>query len=348
MAGTDVSDLLYQEQENIIIKRGELEEGFVTNVKPLEATKIKIRGTGKAGGFGKGSGAGGGSSKASSKAEGKAHAKVLKKEGVLRIDNVISPEIADAVREHLYALRYKSEAEVAEGEIQPLQRFANVLLKHNRCDLTIPLGDEIITKALEEALCKSPVGSTIASIFTDEAILHELSCIMSDAGSQRQVLHPDTPYIDSKGPVLFTCFIALQDVTLDICPTTWLPRTLNENSHVAFKDSNPSEGGKDSPKDHLIKTTPAVLGTLTKGSCGMFDSRLLHCGTANRSNEDLSRALFYFSFKNPEVGYPGNPASIRPELGSVDVTLGALRDDLESYGKGKGSPLIDQLGGMMR
>ena len=46
-AGTDVSDLLYQEQEKIIVQRGELEETFVTNTKPLEASKIKIRGAGE-------------------------------------------------------------------------------------------------------------------------------------------------------------------------------------------------------------------------------------------------------------------------------------------------------------
>ena len=44
---SDVSDLLYQEQENIIIRRGELEDTFVTNAKPLEASKVKIRGAGE-------------------------------------------------------------------------------------------------------------------------------------------------------------------------------------------------------------------------------------------------------------------------------------------------------------
>jgi len=347
MAGSDVSNLLYQEQEKLIVKRGELEEEFVSVVKPLKATVIKVRGTGKAGGFGKVSGGSGSSNnKASSKAEGNAHAKILKKEGVLRIDNVLSADTADSVREHLYNLRYQSEKEVKEGKIQPIQRFADVLLKQNRCDLTIPLGAEIISEALEESLCKSPVGSTIASVFGDDAILHELSCLMSDSGSQRQNVHPDTPFIDGKGPVLYTCFIALQDVTLDMGPTTWFPRTHNKESHDAFMDTYESEGGGDSPKDKLIKTKPAVLGTLSKGSCAIFDSRTLHCGTANRS--DLSRALFYFSFKNPNVGYPGNPASIRRELASANISLGALMEDLQSFRKGKGTPLIDRLGSQMQ
>ena len=115
---------------------------------------------------------------------------------MIRIDNALTPDTADAMKEYLYNQRYRSEDEVREGKIAPIQRFADVLLKRNRCDLPIPLGDRIVTEALEESLCRSPVGATISSVFGDGAILHELSCLMSDPGSQRQVIHPDTPHID--------------------------------------------------------------------------------------------------------------------------------------------------------
>ena len=92
--------------------------------------------SGKAGGFGKASSNG---TKASSKLEGKSYAKILKKEGVLRLDNVLSPTTADALRTYLYNLRTQSEQDVADGKVQPIERYAHVLLKHNRCDLTIPL-----------------------------------------------------------------------------------------------------------------------------------------------------------------------------------------------------------------
>ena len=233
---------------------------------------------------------------------------------------------------------------MSSGKFQPIERFANVLLRTNRCDLTIPVGTDhpIVTSALFESLSKSPIGAIISSIFGNDAILHEFSCLMSDVGSQRQVIHPDTPFIQGKGPVLYTCFIALQDVTLDMGPTTWLPRTHTKEIHDAFTAGTES-------KDELLKTQPAVLGLLPKGSCGIFDSRLLHCGSANKASDpSKSRALFYFSFKNPTVGYTGNPASIRAELGSAEVTLGSLMDDLDLFGKGEGSPLIDMLGTKMR
>ena len=188
MVGSDASDLLYQEQEKVIVQRGEKEEAFLDCATPLEAPVVKVRGSGKAGGFGKAA-RGGDGSKAGSKAEGNAYAKVLRREGVLRIDGVLQPATADAVRQHLCDLRCRSEREVREGTIQPIQRFAEVLLKHNCCDLTVPVGEgqEVITKALRELLVVSPVGATIASFFGDGAILHELSCLMSDPGSHRQV-----------------------------------------------------------------------------------------------------------------------------------------------------------------
>ena len=48
-----------------------------------------------------------------------------------------------------------------------------------------------------------------------------------------------------------------------------------------------------------------------QGSMGVFDSRLLHCGGANRSPEG---AIFYLTFKNARVSNAGNPGSISPEL----------------------------------
>ncbi|KAL7430830.1 hypothetical protein ACHAXH_003753 [Discostella pseudostelligera] len=372
------TDLLYEEQEKLIVQRGIIEESLVSNATPLLAPTVKVRGVGKAGGFG-GGGGGGSNNKSSSKsssssssssykAEGKAYGNILLTEGLVRIDNILSTSTANQLRHYLYELRSQSEIDVQSGKVQPIQRFADVLLKRNRCDLTIPLGNggssggggknEIVTMALMESLVQSPIGATISSLFGKDATLHEFSCLMSDSGSQRQVFHPDTPFVENgkngeeeeAEAVLYTCFIALQDVTMDMGPTTWLPRTHTKEMHERFKVStttgNEEDGGGSSPKDNLIKNQPAVLGLLPQGSCVIFDSRVIHCGTANRSND--SRALFYFSFKNPKVlRYTGNPASIRKELGDAKVTLGSLMEDLISFERGKGSPLIDRLGSLM-
>jgi ectoine hydroxylase-related dioxygenase (phytanoyl-CoA dioxygenase family) len=168
--------------------------------------------------------------------------------------------------------------------------------------------------------------------------LYELSCMMSDPGSQRQVVHPDTPCASAnEDPVLYTCFVALQDVQLDMGPTTWLPGTHTVDNHRLFRDESTPDGQDENNKDKLLRTKPSVIGLLPKGSCGIFDSRLLHCGGANTS--PTSRAIFYISFKSPKITNPGNPGSIRRDYISK-FTLSELEKELTLYAKGKDSPRI--------
>jgi len=99
-----------------------------------------------------------------------------------------------------------------------------------------------------------------------------------------------------------------QDVELDMGPTVYMPRTNTEEIHEAFKDEVVRDGESESPKDTLLRSKKTVLGILDKGCCAIYDSRLLHCGSANRGN--TSRAIFYFSFRNPAVAYPGKCCNV--------------------------------------
>jgi len=323
----DALPSLYQEQERLLVERGVIEAELMKDTGTPIAPSVS-RGTSAAKGFGASSGM----KPAEAKAAAKIHAKELRKFGVVRIDDIFPSDMADALREYVLDLRQRSETEVKSGQVRQIERFADVLLKENRCDLTIPIQDDIVVDALLHALQKTPVGKMMASMLGKQAGLYELSCLISDTGSNRQVVHPDTPSTpDDDDAVLYTCFIALQDIDLTMGPTTWLPETHKTAAHELFQDDYvPATSGGESSKDKLLRTTPAVLGTLPKGSCAIFDSRLLHCGGANTS--ETSRALFYFSFKNAEIGYPGNPASIRPNLSSK-YTIATLEKELKDLKK---------------
>lgn len=336
-ASDDSPPSLYKEQERLLVERGIIEAELMKDTGQ-GIRSIVVQGVTSAKGFAASSSssvAGGASSSGAKLSEiklaAKAHSKELRTMGVVRIDNVLTNEMADNMRKYVFDLRQESEELVRTKVVKPLARFADVLLKENRCDVTIPLEDKVVVDSLLWVLEKSPVGYVVASIFSKDATLQELSCLISDPGSQRQVVHPDTPYGIDEDPVLYTCFIALQDVDLEMGPTTWLPRTHTRDAHAQFQDEVIDPHTGESPKDRLLRTTPAVLGLLPKGSCAIFDSRLLHCGGANIST-DRSRALFYCSFKNPAVGYPGNPGSIRRELLSK-YTLATLIDDLKTFQK---------------
>ena len=317
---------LYEVQEEMLVKRGKLEEELMEgNHRPLKAKKM--RGVGQSKGFGGGGSGGGGSA---FKQAGKIYAKELRKEGLARIDNVLTPDIADEMRNFAFDLRQDSEEQIQAGNVKRIERFADVLLRENRCDLTIPLGPKPVMNALNYLFVTNPVlKATIEEMLSEKAALYELSCLISDPGSNRQVVHPDNPYRDDMSdPVLLTCFIALQDIDLNMGPTVWIPRTHNSGKiHEQFQDEIVQDGEEECPKDQLLRTRPTVLGTLPKGSCVIYDSRLLHCGTANKSYETdnpQSRALFYFSFRNPKILNPGNPASIRQDLGRARLTMTEL------------------------
>ena len=80
-------------------------------------------------------------------------------------------------------------------------------------------------------------------------------------------------------------------------PTVFLPGTHIMESHEAF-NAQPQTGAKQA----LLSSTPRRLGTLCSGDAMIFDSRLLHCGSANES--ESRRVLFYFSFRAADARVP--------------------------------------------
>jgi ectoine hydroxylase-related dioxygenase (phytanoyl-CoA dioxygenase family) len=209
----DPKSLLYGEQEKLLVNRGILEnELMVSKAKTVALPSNIVKGSEGGGGFGKKSSSS--SSSSANKAAAKSHAKVLTKEGVVRIDNVLSPALADTIRQSVYTMRQESETLVQSGTLPSISRFADVLLKSNRCDMTIPIGLPWVANALSSILVDSPVGKVMEVLLGQDCILYELSSLMSDPGSQRQVVHPDTPYREE--PVLYTCFVALQDIEMDM------------------------------------------------------------------------------------------------------------------------------------
>ena len=266
------------------------------------------------------------------------YASLLRQDGLVRIDNIIPDDIIDEMKAFVLTLRQEAIMEIQQQQTQLVgeSRFADVLLRQNRCDLKLPIGyknDTIMTPvvpALYHALCQSPVAATMTQVFQSpvdvdvdvdttksskksmvrsdqqqrsgggggkgdipDAVLYELSCLISDYGSHRQVVHPDNPFRVSSTPnsnsnstndptasttipTLLTCFIALQDiVNEEMGPTIFLPNTHTQYAHEQFaQDVIPTTmttiNGTTtdpllSPKDLLLRNSPSVLGTLTKG-----------------------------------------------------------------------------------
>lgn len=257
----------------------------------------------------------------------------MKKSGVVRIDGALSPETTAALRDFVDSERASAMADVAAGRCPSASRFANLVLLENRCDLLLPLRGPCIT-ALDELIGEGSVlGPLLTELAGDAAKLQEIACLISDPGSKQQPIHPDTPFTSE--PTLYAAFVALQDVSLEMGPTVYLPGTHTHECHSSFYGGD-LERGKDQTgwrqapiAEAFLQTRPVVLGTLKAGDVALYNQQVLHCGSANES-PDRKRRQFYISFRNPTVPFEGHssiPWSMRPSFKDA-LTLGAMREEL--------------------
>jgi hypothetical protein len=131
-------------------------------------------------------------------------------------------------------------------------------------------------------------------------------------------VHPDNPY--QKHMPLTTCFVALQDISSDMGPTTFIPGSNTETAHAAFDTSVAT-------RDVMLQQRPNTFALLQAGDAALFDSRTLHCAGANDGNTGSTRAVMCISFRNPRAESPiGNVGSIMPDI--KPFTLKQLRQKL--------------------
>jgi hypothetical protein len=254
--------------------------------------------------------------------------RTLRQDGVVRLNGALSAQTAATLRADVLERRARALTAIEDGD-DWRQYFADVLLKSNRCDLLLPLkGSRAVQTALRELLVGSTsVSSALLTLLGDDATFYELAALISEPGSPRQPVHPDNPH--QEHPPLLTCFVALQDIRSSMGPTIFLPKTNTAAAHAEFDDIF--------QRDTMLSERPSVVALLNAGDASLFDSRTIHCGGANDLDEGATRALFYFSFRNPCATLPiGNVGSIMPDmklitLREVRTKLAALSDDDISF-----------------
>lgn len=342
MSSSAARDLLYQDQQAAMGRRAIIEQELLSRkkLKELKAPKMKAAPAASGTGFG------GGNKKATPMERlATEQAKIIHRDGVLRINNALSERRADSLRE--YVLEQKELATVeTDKNVEMSQAFYGVENQRKcRVDLQLSLlkggyaadagGDasqtesHIVADVLQEVLGE---GGTLRSIYenlvTLEGEFYELATLITDPGSDRQQIHPDLPFKDIAP--LYVIFLVLQDVTEDMGPTSFLLRTHTATENAKFHDY--------SQKDDQLANADCRLATLKKGDAVLFDARILHCGNANHPDTGSTRAVFNFSFRNPKIrddlGYAG---SIRPGyIGAM--TLGDVSDALAAYSAGEEDP----------
>eukprot|EP01050_Picozoa_sp_SAG11_P011845 SAG11_NODE_1282_length_5310_cov_24.980426_5_plen_410_part_00 len=174
------------------------------------------------------------------------------------------------------------------------------LSQRNRWDLFLRL-DPPVLSLLRGVLAS--ISQLLADLLTADALVCELATLITDGGAQRQPLHPDT--ILDGGAGLATCFVALQDVSLDMGPTLMIPRSHRDSALHELLGGKADRAVREAELGAMAGPTVCVRGeTLPVQQCiadagdvVLMDSRLLHCGGANVSG--CRRRLLYLSLQVP-------------------------------------------------
>lgn len=235
-----------------------------------------------------------------------AMAATIRQDGVIRLPNLLSDASCSKVREHVLQLQDEI-ATLAEESVESFDATDYYGVEPGRTcrtDLLLPL-DETVQGALTELLgASNPLRHLFCELFPLTAPLYEVAAVITNKGSHRQTIHPDLPHKDECP--LFVVFVALQDVTEAMGPTTFLRGTQHAPPPFDLADT--------------LHDADVVVSTLKAGDGVVFDARLLHCGNANTGT---TRAIFNFSFRRPDSGALGYEGSIRK--GYVEkTTLGEL------------------------
>lgn len=331
-------ELLYQDQQESMLRRAIVEKDLLESKKKpktLEAPKLKLQPPKSGTGFA--------NTAAMDKSTrlGIEQAKVIKRDGVLRINNVLLPETAKNLRQHLLDQQRKAEEATVQDPSKSKLFYGVEQGRKNRCDMHLSLSrggileaeedEHILADALQEIL---GVNGTLRPLYenlvTNDGEFYELAGIITNPGSYRQMVHPDLPY-QEEAP-LYVVFLALQDVSEEMGPTSFLLKTHTAKAIQIF------ESGDMDAKDEQLGNADCRLATLCQGDAVLFDARVLHCGGANDPEGGDTRAMLNFSFRNPKVsGDLGYKGSIMPGYVGA-MTLGDMGQALASYADGDLDP----------
>ncbi len=226
---------------------------------------------------------------------------LLIRDGVISVKQVIPPDLCDKLSFYINESKEKNEKLVNDGKIVYDEYFGAVNNRRNRADMFLPMGESCVKTGITTAIQSMKNFLSELPGMSEKGILHELSSLIADQNAPAQCTHCDTPWLEKIEP-LYTFFIALQDVEDDMGHTTFLPKTHVNSAHKIFN-------GTPKSKENLLKVTPAARSSLKKGDVVIFDSRILHCGGANKSSK--RRILFYFTLttnKTTKEADPWNPS----------------------------------------
>ena len=246
-------------------------------------------------------------------------------------DATLLAAAAAQVDQNLVTALARASADDESSDEEQARWFGMIRARTHRYDLRQQLVGPV-QQVVQEVVSRvrAPLSLAMAS---DDAEVVEFSCIVADPGAPAQTLHYDTPLLPEEGGYrgfgasLFTVFIPLQDISVDMGATCLLPGShTSVEAHEAFAqdrarhDAIEERKGRGEPArgylgEALLQDASRACRVFaaTAGDALVMDSRTLHCGGENTS--DQRRRLLYVTFHSRaaapsanEEGFAKRPA----------------------------------------
>lgn len=321
-----VGDRLYQDQQAAKKRRAEFEETLLLPGRELPEETFQVP-TSSGSGFG---------AATSSKAKAAQLAEALSYKGVIRLNGCLKRETARALRLLILDEMERAREAISIGEMDAFSVLGMEPERKSRTDFKVSLvrrgeteGETVfshpVADALNELFGENGILRSLYDVIAgDNGLMYDLGCMTTQPGSPRQTIHTDFPW--QPIPPIYSVYVALQDVTAEMGPTVFFPRTNNPKDHGEWKRPATFD-------DYLREKTPK-FALLKKGDLIVYDPLVLHCGAANLLETGAVRSLFNVGFRNPKVqGDFGYGGSMRPGY-QGQMTFGQLKKCLSRYKKG--------------
>jgi len=322
-----VGDRLYQDQQAAKKRRAEFEETLLLPGRELPEEVFQVP-TSSGSGFG---------AATSGKAKAAQLAEALRFKGVIRLNGCLQRETARALRLLILDEMERAREAISIGEMDAFSVLGMEPERKSRTDFKVSLTrreknaegktdfNHPVADALNELFGENGVLRGLYDVIAgDNGFMYDLGCMTTQPGSPRQTIHTDFPW--QPQPPIYSVYVALQDVTAEMGPTVFFPRTNNPTDYGEWKKPVTFD-------DYLRGKTPK-FALLKKGDLIVYDPLVLHCGAANILETGAVRSLFNVGFRNPKVqGDFGYGGSMRPGY-QGQMTFGQLKKCLAKYKKG--------------
>lgn len=330
--------LLFDDQHRAMNNQAELEQAILDpNMQEMKVlSKKKKKQLTKKTSAGVGFGAAAPQALSKSQEETMLLASQVEQDGVVLVPGVLKREMAETLRECVLKEIEVMRESIRQDPSLSVSLFyvpAEIHFSTPRGYVLLPFRDSdsvsegptsvgpIVNAARELLSLDTPLGNLFAKTCDGaDSQLYDFCALRTEPGAARQVVHSDTPHQNIPG--LFCAFVALQDVTMEMGGTMFIPKT-----HTRTAERKRFDSGN---VDEMLKAAKPKYTMLKAGDAAFFDMRTLHAGLANSKDGGAQRVLMAITFRNLKAKEDlGHKPNLRP--GYIGrFTLRTFQEELAS------------------